>query len=322
MRAVAIALCVSTAVSALATGSNAAGYPDRPVRIIVPSAPGGQPDISARLIADHLGKQIGQAVFVENRPGASGIIGFEAMAKAPPDGYTIGYASFLIATNPGMFSKLPYDALRDFEMVIHQVSGTNLLTVSPALEVTSVHALIEHARANPGRLSFGSSGHGASQHLSMELFRMMTNTRLVHVPYKAIQQAITEAISGELQIVCDNVGSILPHVKMNRLRGLGVTASKRSPAVPELPTIAEAGVPGYEMAPWSGYVVPARTAREIVARLNHELNKALLVPAVIDKLTAMGATPIGGTPEQFADHMRKEMAKWDKVINAMGVRPE
>ena len=301
---------------------HAQSYPNRPVRIILASAPGGSPDTHGRLMASELTKQMGQQVVVENRPGASGLIGYELMAKAAPDGYTIGYATFLVATNPSMFSKLPYDMARDFQPVIHQVSALNVLTVTPALPVKSVQELIDHARSQPGKLSFGSSGNGTSMHLSMELFKQMTGTQLLHVPYKAIQQATTDAIGGQLQVVCDNMGSILPHVRAGRLRGLAVTSSRRSPAIPELPTVAEAGVPGFEIMPWSGYVVPARVPRDIVVRLNAEINKALVSPTITEKFAAMGSMPIGGTPEQFAEHVRKETAKWANVIKTAGIRAD
>lgn len=297
-------------------------YPARPIRMIVPSAPGGLPDIQARLMANELGKQLEQQVVVENRPGASGIIGFELIARAAPDGHTIGYASFLIATNPSMFAKLPYDTAKDFRMVMHQVSALNILAVSPSLPVGSVQELIKHARANPDRLSYGISAFGASNHLSIELFKIMTETRLVPVSYKAIQQAISDAIAGQIHVVCDNMGSILPHVKAGRMRGLGVTALKRSPAAPDLPTVAESGLPGYEITPWSGYVVPARVSRDIVLRLNAELNKALFSPAVSERMAAIGSMPMGGTPEQFAEHVRRETAKWALVIKTAGIRPD
>ena len=315
----------TSAVAALAAvllapaGTCAQAYPNRPLRIIVPSAPGGLPDIQARLMASELGKQVGQQVVVDNRPGASFIIGFELMAKATPDGYTIGYASFPISTNPSMFAKLPYDFERDFRPVIHQVSALNILAVSPSLPIASVQELVSYARANPDKLSYGISGFGASNHLSIELIKMMTGVRIVPVSYKAIQQAISEAIGGQIHVVCDNMGSILPHVKSGRMRGLGVTSPKRSPAMPELPTVAESGLPGYEIMPWSGYVVPKRTSTDIVKRLNAEINKALVSPAVSERLAAIGSMPVGGTPEQFGEHVRKETAKWAKVIKAAGI---
>ena len=302
-------------------GLDAQSYPTRPLRIILPSAPGGLPDIQARLMANELQKQLGQQVIVDNRPGGSFIIGFELMAKATPDGYTIGYASFPIATNPSMFTKLPYDFDRDFQSVMHQVSALNILAVSPSLPARTVQELIAHARANPEKLSYGISGFGASNHLSIELIKMMADVKLVPVSYKAIQQAITEASTGQIHVVCDNMGSILPHVKAGRMRGLGVTSPRRSPVLPDLPTVAEQGLPGYEIMPWSGYVVPKQTPAGIVKRLNAEFNKALFSPAVSARMEAIGSIPVGGTPEQFAEHVRRETAKWAKVIKASGIRP-
>jgi tripartite-type tricarboxylate transporter receptor subunit TctC len=301
----------------------AESYPVRPLRMIIPAAPGGSPDIAGRLIAAEMGRQMGQQVVVENRPGSAGVIGFEATARATPDGYTIGFASFPIATNPSIFSRLPYDALRDFQMVVQLASGLNLLTVSPALPVRSVQELVDLARKSPGKLSFGSSGNGTSMHLSMELFKQMTGTDILHVPYKAIQQAITDTISGQIHIVCDNMGSILPHVKAGRMRALGVTSPKRTPVVPDVPTVAEQGIPGYEITPWSGFMVPARVPREIVLRLNSEINKAIFSPVLTEKyFAAVGSTPVGGTPEQFAAHVRSEIAKWGRVLKAAGIRAE
>jgi tripartite-type tricarboxylate transporter receptor subunit TctC len=301
----------------------AESYPVRPIRIIVPAAPGGSPDIAARLIASELGKQLGQHVVVENRPGSAGVLGFEATARATPDGYTIGQATFPIATNPSMFARLPYDALRDFQMVVQMAWGPNLLTISPALPVTSVQELVDLARKSPGKLSFGSSGNGTSMHLSMELLKQMTGTNLLHVPYKAIQQAITDAIGGQIQIVCDNMGSILPHVKAGRMRALGITSQKRSAIMPDLPTVAEQGVPGYEITPWSGFMVPARVPREIVLRLNSEINKAIFSPTLTEKYFAVvGSTPVGGTPEHFTEHVRREIEKWERVLKAAGIRAQ
>ena len=301
---------------------HAQSYPNRPIRLILPSAPGGLPDIQARLMAAELSKQMGQTIVVDNRPGGSFIIGFELMAKATPDGYSVGYASFPISTNPSMFAKLPYDFDRDMRPIMHQVSALNILAVSPALPIASVQELITHAKANPDKLSYGISGFGASNHLSIELLKMMTGARLVPVSYKAIQQAITEASTGQIHVVCDNLGSILPHVKAGRMRGLGVTSPKRSPTVPDLPTVAEQGLVGYEIMPWSGYVVPKQTPTEIVTRLNVEFNKALFSPTVAARMAAIGSIPVGGTPEQFGEHVRRETAKWAKVIRAAGIRPQ
>jgi len=221
------------------------GFPSRPLRFIVPSAPGGSPDINARELANELTKQMAQQVVVENRPGASGILGYETLARATPDGYTFAYISNFIATNPSMYSKLSYDFARDFQPIIFYFRGFNVLTVSPPLPVRSVKELIEYARANPGKLSFGSSGIGATPHLSMELFKNMTDTAITHVPYKGTQQAVTDLIGGRIDILCDNMASMLPHVQSGRVRALAITSLKRSAAIPDLPTLDESGLQGY-----------------------------------------------------------------------------
>jgi tripartite-type tricarboxylate transporter receptor subunit TctC len=297
-------------------------YPLRPLRFIVPSAPGGSPDINARELANELGKQMSQQVVVENRPGASGILGYELLMRATPDGYTFAYISNLIATNPSLYSKLPYDFARDFQPVILYFSGLNVLTVSPSLPARSVKELIEHARANAGKLSFGSSGIGATPHLSMELFKSMTGTSIVHVPYKGTQQAASDLIGGQIDILCDNLASLLPLVRAGRLRGLAVTSLKRSAALPDLPTLDEAGLPGYELTGWAGMAVPAGVPRDIVLQLNTEINKALASPSVIKGVGSRGGTTMGGTPEQFAEHVRRETERLGKLIRAVGIKPQ
>jgi tripartite-type tricarboxylate transporter receptor subunit TctC len=317
----AFALSVVIWAALTMTTATAADYPAKPIRLIVPSAAGGTPDINARLLATELTKQMGRQVVVDNRGGASGIIGYEMIAKAEPDGYTLGFAGFPFITNPLMYTKLPYDTAQDFQPVVRLLSITNVMTLTPALPVRSVPELIEYARAQPGKLSYGSAGAGTSQQLSLELFKIMTGTQIVQVSYKGIQQATTDAIAGQVHIVCDNTPSILPHVRAGRLRAIGVTTLKRSPVAPDIPTIAEAGVPGYEMAPSSGYVLPARTPRNIVLRLNAEINKALMSPAVSERFLASGGVIAGGTPEQFAEHLRRETEKWAKVIKTAGLQP-
>ena len=297
-------------------------YPSKPIRLVVPSAAGGTPDIQARIIANELGKQMGQTVVVDNRGGASGIIGYEVIAKAPPDGYTLGYSAFTFITNALTFSKLPYDSAKDFQPITRGVAGTNILTVNPSLPVRSVRELVELARAQPNKLSYGGPGGGSSQQLSLELLKSMTGTQITQVYYKAIAQAITDTIGGQIPIVCDNAASILPHVQSGRLRGIGVTGLKRIPAVPDIPTIAESGFPGYEMAPSSGYMFPARVPREIVMRMNAELTKALRTPAFGDKVIPAGSAVVPGTPEQFAEHIRRESEKWGAVIKAAGIKAE
>ena len=297
-------------------------YPSRPIRLIVPSAAGGPPDIAARPIATELSKQLGQQVVVDNRPGASGIIGYEMIARSTPDGYTFGYISNFIATNPTIYAKLPYDFARDFQPVIHAASGVNLLAVSPSLPVRSVKELIDHARANPGKFSYGTSGLGASTHLSMELFKSLTGTNIVLVSYKGMPQAIIDVIGGQIHMVCEVVSSILPHVKAGRVRGLAVTSLKRLPLAPELPTFDESGIPGYEITNWGGYAVPAGVPRNIVLLLNAEINKAQASPTVSKAIVDRGAFAVGGTPEQFAEHVRRETERLGKVIKAAGIKPQ
>lgn len=300
----------------------AAEYPSKSIRLIVPSAAGGSPDVMSRLIANELSKQTGQQVVVENRPGASGIIGFEAIAKAAPDGYTFGFQSFPFVTNPSLFAKLPYDTVKDFQPLIHQNISTFLLTVSPALPVQSVQELIAHVRAQPGKLSAGFADVGAPQFLGVELFKLMTGTKIEQISYKAIQQAITDTIAGQIQIVCDNAPSVLPHVRAGRLRALGVMTPVRSALLPDIPTIAEGGVAGFEVVPFGGYVMPANVPRDIVLRLNAEINKAFTSPTIMEKFPAAGLTIVGGTPEQYADHLRRESAKWADVIKRAGIKAD
>ena len=318
-RAFIIAAAMALLLPAIASSQS---YPLRPLRMIVPSAPGGSPDINSRELANELTRQMGQQVVVENRPGASGILGYEALARATPDGYTFAYISNFIATNPTMYAKLSYDFARDFQPVIFYFRGVNILTVSQSLPVRSVKELIDHARANPGKLSFGSSGIGATPHLSMELFKSMTDTAIVHVPYKGTQQAVTDAISGQIDILCDNMASMLPFVRSNRVRGLAVTSLKRSAVIPELPTLDESGLPGYELGGWSGMAVPAGVPRAIVLRLNAEINKALVSPAVSKGIPSRGGIGVGGTPEEFAEHVRKETQRLGKLIKAVGIKPQ
>lgn len=318
----AYALSVALGSAMTTTGAAAADYPAKPLRLIVPSAPGGTPDIQARLVARELNKQMGQQVVVDNRGGASGIVGFETIARAAPDGYTFGFAGFPFITNPMLYSKLPYDTAKDFALVVRGSAIPNLLTVTPKLPVRSVPELIDYSKAQPGKLSYGSTGAGTSQQLALELFKIMTGTQIVQVTYKGMQQATTDVIAGQVHIVCDNVATSLPHVKAERLRALGITTLKRSMVVPDVPTIAESGVAGYEMAPSSGYVVPAHTPRELVLRLNAEINKALASPAVTEAHAAGGSVIAGGTPEMFVEHVRRESVKWAGVFKSAGIRPQ
>ncbi len=313
---------VALAIAGMPLSVAAQAYPARPLRLVVPSAPGGSPDINARELAAELTKQLGQQVVVENRPGASGILGYEMLARATPDGYTFAFISNLIATNPSLYSKLPYDFFRDFQPIIQYFSGLNILTVSQSAPARSVKELLDQVRANPGKLTFGSSGVGATPHLSMELFKSMTGTQIQHVPYKGTQQAVTDLIGGQIDILCDNMASILPLVRAGRLRALAVTSLKRSTVLPELPTLDESGLPGYELTGWAGMAVPAGVPRAVILRLNEEINKALVSPTVSKGIQSRGGTGVGGTPEKFGEHVRRETERLGKLIRAVGIKPQ
>jgi tripartite-type tricarboxylate transporter receptor subunit TctC len=288
---------------------------------VLPSAAGGGPDVAARIVMAELGRRLGQQVIVDNRPGGSGTIGTEAIARATPDGYTIGHGNInTMAINRSVLGKLPYDLDRDFQPVVHMYGTPNLLAVTLSLPVQSVQELIGHARKNPGTLFFASTGNGSSVHVGMELFKLMTATQMVHVPYKAATVAITDLISGRVQLMADNINSIGPHVKAGRLRGLAVTSARRVPAFSELSTIAEAGVPGFDVSAWAGVIVPAGVPRAIVARLNAEVNQALVAPAVSEKLPELGLQVVGGTPGEFGAHIKRETARWADVVKRSGAK--
>ena len=307
-------------VSMTATDA-AAAYPDRPLRYVLPSAAGGGPDVAARVVMAELSRQTAQQVIVDNRPGASGLVGTEIIARATPDGYTIGHGNInTMAINRSVLPKLPYDVDRDLQAVALMYNSPNLLAVTLSLPVKSVQELIDYAKKNPDKLIFASTGNGSSVHVGMELFKLMTGTQMVHVPYKAATVAITDLTAGRVHLMADNIQSIGSHVKAGRLRGLAVTSAKRVPAFAELPTVAEAGVPGFDVSAWAGVIVPTGVPRPIIVRLNAEINKALAAPAVREKLPEFGLEIVGGTPEQFAGHIKTEAAKWADVVRRSGAK--
>ena len=309
-------------LAVLYAAAASAAYPDRPLRYVMGSAAGGGPDIAARIVMAQLGRQLGQQVVIENRPGASGSIGTEVVARATPDGYTIGHGNIQTLAIARNLMKLPYDIDRDLQPVIHMYGTPNLLAVTNSLPVQSVQDLIAYAKKNPDKLLFASTGNGSSIHVGMELFKQMTGTQMVHVPYKAAVTAISDLTPGRVHLMADNINSIGPHVKAGRLRGLAVTSAKRVPAFSELPTIAESGVPGFDVQAWAGVIVPAGVSRATVQRLNVEIGKALATPAVADKLPDLGLIVVGSTPEQFAAHIRKEAARWTEVVKRSGAKAD
>lgn len=298
------------------------GYPARPVRLIVPSSPGGGTDITARLIAPKLSEYLGQQVVVENRPGAGTMIGGEAAARAAPDGYTLLMGISTLAINPAIYKKVPYDALRDFVPISQAVSLSNILVTHPSLPPRNVRELIAFARARPGQINYASAGVGTSPHLSMALFLSMTGLKMEHVPYKGSGPGVIDLVAGHVPVMMPNMLSALPHIKAGRLRAHGVTGVKRASGAPEIPTIAEAGVPGYEAVQWYGVLAPAGTSREIVAKLHGAVVRAVQNADVKARFLADGADPVGSSPEEFAAYIRAETAKWAKVVKDAGIRQE
>ncbi|MGH8616952.1 MAG: Bug family tripartite tricarboxylate transporter substrate binding protein [Burkholderiales bacterium] len=299
----------------------AAGYPDRPIRLIVPQAPGSASDTVARIMAAELSPRLAQQVVVDNRPGGALTLGIELMVRANPDGYTIAYAPVgALAIGPNMMAKRPYDVNRDIQAVAQVAANQMLLVVSPKLPFKSVQEVIDYAKANPGKLSNASSGNGSPGHVGFELFKVMTGTNIVHIPYKGGAAALTDLISGQVQLMLESQNSITPQAKAGRVRGLAVSGAQRSTALPELPTIAEAGVPGYEATTWNGIIAPAGVSKAIIARLNAEINAALAAPSTREKLAAIGAEPVGGTPAQFAALIKSEHVKWADVIRRTGAK--
>jgi len=305
-----------------AAGATAQNYPARPVRLIVPSSPGGGTDISARIIAPRLSEYLGQQVVVENRPGAGTMIGGEVVARSAPDGYTLLMGISTLAINPAIYRKVPYDALRDFAPVSQAVALPNVLVAHPSLPVKTVKELVAFARARPGQINFASAGLGTSPHLSMELFLSMTGLKMVHVPYKGSGPGVTDLVAGHVPLMMPNMLSALPHIKSGRLRALGVTSAKRASRASDIPTIAEAGVPGYEAVQWYGVLAPAGTPRPVITRLHAEVVRVLQQPDIRERFLSDGAEAVGSSPEEFAAFIRAETAKWAKVIKDAGLRPE
>jgi tripartite-type tricarboxylate transporter receptor subunit TctC len=294
-------------------------YPAKPVRVIVGLAPGGGTDIQTRLFAQKLSESFNRSFVVENRPGAGGTVAYAQVAKSPPDGYTlIGVTSGYTIT-PAVYTKLPYDPIKDFAPISLVAQAPFLLVVHPTLPVKSVKDLLALAKAQPGKLDCGSAGQGSSTHMAFELFRTAAGVKITHIPYKGTGPALVDAMAGQVHMLFGNVLSTLTYVKAGRLRALAVTTAARSKVLPELPTITESGLPGYENSTWHGWLAPAGTPPAILNRLNAELVKSAKAPDLLEKLAADGGEGVGSTPEQFSRHLVMEIARWRKVVKAAGV---
>ena len=318
-----VALAVSILAAAILAGeAPAQGYPSRALRIVVPSSAGSGADFSARLISQPLSERLGQQVAVDNRPGAATIIGTEMVVKSPPDGYTLLLGVGTLATTPAMYKKVPYDALRDLAAITQLASVANVLIVHPSLPAKSVKELVALAKARPGEIAFASSGTGTLPQLSMELFLVMTGTKMLHVPYKGPGPGLIDLLAGRVSVMTTSITAAFPHVRSGRLRVLGVTTVKRVAGIPDVPTIAEAGVPGYESVQWWGLLVPAATPPDIVARLNKEVVAVMNLPDIKERFEKEGMVVVAGTPQAFAAYIRAETEKWGKIVKRAGIQPE
>jgi tripartite-type tricarboxylate transporter receptor subunit TctC len=315
-----LAVLLGTVLETLALSAPAA-WPDKPIRFIVPSAAGGSPDVLMRVMTNELSKQMGVAIVVDNKPGASFTIGTAEIARSAPDGYTLGYGNIVsLAVVQSLLQKVPYDVEKDLTLVSNTIRVFNLLAVNNELPVKTVPQLIAYAKSNPGRLAMASGGNGTTGHLGGELFKAMTGTFILHVPYRGSPQGINDLMAGNAQMMFDNISSIGPHAKSGRVRGIAVSGPRRSPVFPDLPTVAESGVPGYETIAWGGVIGPAGLPKDVVGRLTAEIRKALAAPALIERYKALDTEIDGGTSEEFAAIVRKETPKWAQVIRRANVK--
>lgn len=316
-------LSVAALLGFMSVAQAQTAYPARPIRFIVPFTPGGSGDIFARPVAQKMSESMGQQVVVENRPGSGGVIGTEAAAKAAPDGYTMMMGlTANVAVNPALYPKLPYDPLRDFAPVTLIASAPYVLVVPPSLPARNVKELIALARAKPGDLAYVSLGSGSMGHLSGELLASMAGVKLLHVPYKTLGQAIPDLISGQVQLLFLGIASAQPHVKSGKLRAIAVSSTKRSPAMREMPTVAESGVKGFDVTGWYGAFVPAGTPQDIVARLHREIVRVLAMPDIRERLSGEGAELVGNSPRDFDAFVRSEIVKWAKVVKLSGAKAD
>ena len=315
-------------VAALLLGSSAGAalaqaWPSRTIRLIVPFPPGGGNDVIARVVAQKLGERLGQSVVVENRAGANGIVGLQALMQSPPDGHTIAVgAAGPLAVNPSLYDKLPYDVVKDFAPITNMVNFPLLLVTHPSVPAKTTRELVALAKAQPGKLYYSSPGSGNSGHLAGELFNTMAGVKTVHVPYKGQGPALADLLAGQVQMLYSSIPSVLPHVQQKQLNAIAVGSARRVPSLPDIPTIAESGVPGYEAYSWVGMIAPAGTPKEVIARLNREITDILKQKDVAEKLNGQGALPVGDTPEQFGAYIKAEIEKWGAVVRSSNIKAE
>jgi len=322
MRTSSLAHCIIAVVmAAAAPAAVAQTYPTKPIKLVAPSTPGDAPDVIARLVADKLSIVLGQQVVVENRPGAGGIVGSEAVARAAPDGYTLimGNAGSH-GINAAVYANLPYDIQRDFAPVSQVAVAPNVMVINPSLPAKTVAEFVAYAKSQPGKLSYASGGNGSSAHMSMELFKSMAGVDIQHIPYKGSSPALTDLVAGQVAVFIGNMPPTVPLVKAGKLRALAVTTKTHSALMPELPTIAESGLPGYETVAWFGVLAPAGTPPEIVNRLSLEIGKIARSPEMREKLLAMGAEPVGGSPAEFRAVIDRDIAKWKPLAQKVGIK--
>ena len=317
-RAIFLAAVLAAALPAAAADR----YPSRPIRLIVAFAPGGGNDIAARTMTDALARELGQMVVVDNRPGAGSVVGTEIAARASPDGYTLLMGNVAMAFNVALYRKLPFDTLRDFATISRVADQPNILVAHAALPAKSFKEFVALARAQPGKLTYGSAGLGSGTHLAMEMLMMSQGLNLVHVPYKGIGPAVTAVVGNQISVLLSTFASALPHVKAERLRSYGVTSPQRAPTLPEVPTLAEAGVPGYEYITWYGLLAPAGVPRPVVERLNRAAVAVLANPEVQQRYVSQGLDPRSSTPADFAAHLKSEVEKWTRVVRAAKIEQQ
>jgi tripartite-type tricarboxylate transporter receptor subunit TctC len=321
LRAVTLSLLGACAWLPIGTTA-AADYPAKPIRVIVPNGAGAATDTVARILAAKLADILGQQIIIDNRPGGGGIIGMEAVKNATPDGYTLAQCGISQAIRPALYRKLPFDTVRDFARVALYGAVPNVLVVHPSLPARSLKEFVAYAKANPGRINYASGGIGFTPHLTMELFKTTTGVDLIHVPYKSGQQATTDVLGGQIKIAFSNVPAQLPYIAAGKLRALAVTSAKRNAELPEVPTIAESGYPGFEVTAWWGLCAPAKTPREVIAKLEASVVKALNAPDLQQKFAAQGVEPRGVTGQDFERFFTSEVARWAKVVRDAGIKPD